>query len=227
MAERSEPRLGAVHLDDLAIVVITTPPGAEATLRPQLDEDSRTRLRARLKLIGRHDWPSSLREDPALRRGYTLRQCFRLMTALLLLDAHIPPSIAIQIARANELQFLRTITTHLTQPPQRSDDDPITVVLLGQFWEWLDQSACDDAEPYRVRMMTKAQLPQLWSDESGLAIAGQRLPIEIGAVALSMWRWIQERDLLPADALAGLIEQIEQSRSAPGYRPTSGVSKRR
>ena len=227
MVERSEPRLGAAHLDDLAIVIITTPPGADAILRPELDEESRTRLRARLKLIGRHDWPSSMREDPALRRGYTLRQCFRLMTALLLLDAHIPPSVAIQIARANELQLLRTITTHLTQPPRCSDDDPIAVVLLGQFWEWLDQPACGDAEPYRVRMTTKAQLPNIWSDGSGLAVAGQRLPIEIGGVALSTWRWIQDRALLPADALVGLIEQLEPSRSAPGYRPTSGVSRRR
>lgn len=227
MAERSNSRLGAAHLDELAIVIITTPPGADAILRPELDEDSRARLRSRLKLIGRHDWPSNLREDPALRRGYTLRQCFRLMTALVLLDAHIPPSIAIQITRANELQFLRTITTHLTHPPTLSENDPIAVLMLGQFWEWLDQPAWSSAEPYRVRIMARAALSNLWSNDLGLAIAGQRLTIEIGGVARSMWEWIRARDLLPASALNDLVEELALHGSAPCYQASEGISKRR
>ena len=108
MTEPLPFRLGSAHLDDLAIVVLTNSPGSDpVTLRPALGTDERARLRARLKLIGRHDWPSSMQEDPLIRRGYTLRQCCRLMVALLLLDAYVPPSIAVPLARNNELMFLR------------------------------------------------------------------------------------------------------------------------
>ncbi len=228
MPERLHPRLGATHLDDLAIVILTTPPGSDpSALRPELDEEGRARLRTRLKLISRHDWPASMKEDPAIRRGYTLRQCFRLMAVLLLLDAHVPPSVAVPIARSNELLFLRMITPQLTVVQPEVASDQVAVVLLGDFWEWVDPAASAAAELCRVRTIERADLSTLWSNDHDLGSAGQRLPIDIAGVSRTMWRWIRSRNLMPDDALTELVAEIEALSAAPSYRAALERSKRR
>lgn len=228
MANSTHPRLSAAHLDDLAIIVFRTPPGLDpANTHPELDQDTRARLRARLKLIGRHDWPANMKEDPALRRGYTLRQCFRLMTALLLLDAHVPPSIAIPIARNNELHFLRAVAPRLTSAQSRAADDSIAVILLGEFWEWIDPATSGATEPFRVRMVARSELSDLWSNDLDLGSAGQRLVIDMGGMAWTMWRWIRARDLMPEDALNELLTEVENTSSLPAYQAANERSKRR
>ncbi|WP_439540637.1 hypothetical protein [Sphingomonas sp.] len=224
MAEIPPRRLSAVHLDDLAIVALTTLPGTDpATPHPELDDDSRSRLRARLKLIGRHDWPSSLREDAQLRRGYTLRQCFRLMIALMLLDAHIPPSIAIPIARSNDVLLLRMIAARLAQrDAAASSHDRLAVLSPGQFWEWLDPAGWVDAEPYRIRSIERSELANLWSEDLGLGTAGQRLVLDVGASAQTTWGWIRV-PVGPAACIARATSELRISCStiAIGSSPTN------
>lgn len=228
MADRSHHRLSAAHLDDLAMVILTTPPGSDPTAtHPELDEESRARLRTRLKLISRHDWPANMMEDPAIRRGYTLRQCFRLMTVLLLLDAHVPPSVAVPIVRSNELLFLRTIAPRLTSAGPSAAGDPIAVVLLGQLWEWVDVVASAAVDPYRVRTIARAELSSLWSSDQDLGSAGQRLVIDIGGAGRTMWHWMRIRGLMPEDALTDLLTEIEKASAEPPYRPAGERSRRR
>lgn len=229
MANNPAPRLSALHLDDLAIVVLTTPSGSDpADPHPELDEDTRARLRARLKLIGRHDWPSSLREDAQLRRGYTLRQCFRLVTALMLLDAHIPPSIAIPIARSNEVLLLRIIAARLADPDAiSSPHDMLAVVPLGQFWEWLDPVGWREAEPYRIRSLARSELASLWSQDVGLGIAGQRLVLDVGGSAQTLWRWIRARRLLSESTVGAFRDEVERMHAEPEYQQFEERSKRR
>ncbi len=229
MTDQAQPRLGAGHLDELAIIAIITRAGSTAkTPWPELDEDERARLRTRMKLISRHDWPSNLREDPQLRRGYTLRQCFRLLSALMLLDAHMPPSIAIPVARSNEMALLRLIATRLADPDaEASPTDTVAVILPGQFWEWLDPTEWKEAEPYRARLIQRSQLVKLWSDDLGLGTAGQRLVLDMGGSAQTMWRWIRTRRLLPDDALTAFLAEVEGLHREPDYRPFDELSRRR
>ncbi len=99
MTDSSIARLPSALLEDLAIIALTARPNlTDINIHPDLGEKPRATLRARLKQISRHDWPATRNDDPQLRRGYTLRQCFRLITALLLIDAQLPPSLAIPIA---------------------------------------------------------------------------------------------------------------------------------
>ncbi|RSY81994.1 hypothetical protein DAH66_14080 [Sphingomonas koreensis] len=228
MADRSHHRLSAAHLDDLAIVILTTPPGSDPTAtHPELDEDTRARLRTRLKLISRHDWPANMREDPLIRRGYTLRQCFRLMTALLLLDAHVPPSIAIPIARSNELLFLRAIVSRLTSEKPSGASDALVVVLLGHLWEWVDVTAATAADPLRVRPIARGDLSTLWASDHDFGPAGQRLVLDIGGAGRTMWRWLQARGVMPEDALTDLLAEIERVSAEPDYQPVRQRTKRR
>ncbi|MEO9131305.1 MAG: hypothetical protein ABI240_08865 [Sphingomonas sp.] len=227
MAATLLPRLGSAHLDDLAIVVLTTPAGSlPATAYPELDQEERTRLRSRLKLIGRHDWPSSMRDDPLIRRGYTLRQCCRLVIALTLLDAQVPPSAAIPIARNHEATFLRIIASRLSQPdPGRHPDDLIAVILLSELWERLDPQGWTEARPSQVRTVRRSALGDLWLDD--LDIAGQRLIIDIGGAALTMWRWMRLRDLMTKTALPALLAEVERLNDNPEGMATPNRSRRR
>lgn len=229
MADSPSARLGAAHLDDLAIIILTTPPGAEpGNAHPELDADERARLRSRLKLISRHDWPSSKAEDQSIRRGYTLRQCLRLMVALQLVDARIPLSLAVPIARNNEIALLRVITERLTNAERPSpQDDLIGVVIPGELWERLAPVDSDAAAFHRIRFVPRADLPSLWSRRLDLGGPGSRIVIDFVGAALTLWRWARTRDLLPEAALSDLSEEVGLHRSDPGFLSVIERSRRR
>jgi hypothetical protein len=204
MAESPTPRLGSVHLEDLAsFVLISGCAGQRAEAARPLSETARARLRARLKQIGRANWPATIKDDPLLRRGYTLQQCCRLITALLLIDAHLNPSVAIPIARAGEQLFLRAMISRMAPDngTQRdSADDLIAVILLAELVELVDPDQAVSPSS-ALRLLARKDLPMLWDRPHGLKRPGQRLVVDIGAAAASMWLWISERRLLPQDAL--------------------------
>lgn len=222
MPDSPSQRLGSFHLEDLAIVALAAS-GDQATpaLHPDLDDQRRARLRSRIKQIGRHDWPSSLREDPLLRRGYTLRQCLRLITSLLLIDAHLAPSEAIAIAKANELNILRALAPRLVtdQPVQRSValDDLLIVVPLGELVSLVEDKQWRGARAQAVRLIPRGDLASLWSAEADLAFPGQRLVLDIGLAAAAVWHWMLERNLMTVGARHALLAEIEGERGKRGY----------
>ncbi|WP_415644170.1 hypothetical protein [Sphingomonas antarctica] len=113
------------------------------------------------------------------------------MPALLLLDAHIPTSIATPIARANEILLLQTIMARLGNVEARTPANDIAVLLLGDYWEWLDPAEWTVSEAYRVRTIHRADIADLWTDDEGLGSAGQRLVIDIGGAGRTIWRWLR------------------------------------
>lgn len=223
-------RLGSAHLEDMAIIALTRTADMKAfALHPELNDPLRARLRSRIKQIGRHDWPANGSEDPLIRRGYTLRQCYRLVVAMLLVDAHLAPSHAIALAKANELTFLRMML-HRTADHQPvapvAKLDPIAVVMLGELAELVVEDDWKKAEPDRVRIVERGQLCELWLTND-LAHVGQQLPLDVGAAAVAVWRWISERRLMTDSALSELRLQVLGESGAPGYTPSSGPIKRR
>lgn len=222
MPDSSPQRLASVHLEDLTIVALTALAGGEQQRQlPDLDNQRRARLRSRLKQIGRHDWPSNQSEDPLLRRGYTLRQCCRLLAALLLIDAHLAPSEAIALAKANELSFLRVIASRLSGDNQNSlsesPEDLLIIVPLGELTSLVDGQQWRTAQPQALRSIQRADLSSLWSDKAGLGFAGQRLIIDIGAAATAMWRWIAEQRLMTDDARTAMLTEIAMSHRRRGF----------
>ena len=225
----TEPaRLASRHLEDMAIVAMTTTPGAEIpTLYPDRDAATRGRLRARLKQLGRHDWPASLKDDPRLRRGYTLRQCFRLVSALALVDAQLGPSNAVAIAASNELAIMRTIVAAIETESARSANDRLAVCATGDLWALIDEQEFAGVEPDRLRWLERRALAELWSGQNDLACPGQRIVVDMGWIALAAWRWISARRLMPGDEFNAFRRELEVHTSEPGYRPAQGRTIRR
>ena len=231
MPDSLPQRLGSFHLEDLAIVALTASADQNAqSLHPDLDDQRRARLRSRLKQIGRHDWPSSLREDPLLRRGYTLRQCCRLVAALMLIDAHLGPSDAIALAQANELNILRAIAPRLEagEPLAANPDDLLVVVPLGELVSLVVDQQWRGAQAQALRLVRRGDLSLLWSNETDLAFPGQRLVLDIGWAAAAVWRWLLERNLMTDDARVSLLAEIEGDRGKRGFAgPTDPVLRQR
>jgi len=219
MIDSMPARLSSSHLEDMAVVALTAwPARSQIKAYPSLDDVQRARLRSRLKQVGRHDWPASLKEDPLLRRGYTLRQCLRLIVALLLIDAQLPPSTAVPIAANNELTFIRLVLERLrSNEAGPGPSDSIAVVLLGELWEQVDPQGTATAELARVRIIERSALASLWSADAGLDLPGQRLILDVGASGKAAWAWLQHRRLLPAAELDRLAETIDDAAGLPGF----------
>ena len=229
MTDSMPARLSSSYLEDLAVIALTAPRDVrEAGTNPALDDGQRARLRSRLKQIGRHDWPASLKEDPLLRRGYTLRQCFRLIVALQLIDAQLPPSTAIPIATNNEMTLLRIIVDRLGNAHAGATArDQLAIVPLGELWEQVDPQQAGAAELPRVRALAREELSALWASETNLAFPGQRLVLDVGTAANSVWSWLQHRRLMPVGELDLLKEAVDADRGAPGYVKGEGKITRR
>jgi hypothetical protein len=212
----AEPeRLSSSHLEDLAFIVLSAradDPNLE--LYPDLDADTRARLRSRLKQLARYDFPSSMSEDPSLRRGYTLRQCCRLTIALLLLDSHLPPSLVVMLARNNEVSFLRAIAGQLgdTRRDVSNDSDLLAVILPAEIQDTLAFPAWLRLEPDRVRLVRRCDLSLVWSND--LAGPGARLVVDIAAATGAMWRWISGRRLMTDVARTSLLEEVENEQGS-------------
>lgn len=220
MPDSPQQRLGSFHLEDLAIIALGTSANAvHLPLHPELDDERRARLRSRLKQIGRHDWPSSMRDDPLLRRGYTLRQCCRLIAALMLIDAHLAPSEAIALAKANEVAILRSITPRLMAGERSTagPDDLLLVVPLGELVGLVADRVWSDARPQALRLVRRGDLPSLWSSDAELAFPGQRLVLDMGMAVAAAWQWLIQRNLMTQKALNELLAEIDASRDKPGF----------
>lgn len=222
MPDSPQQRLGSFYLEDLAIVALTA--SAEQSslqLHPELDDERRTRLRSRIKQLGRYDWPSSLQNDPLLRRGYTLRQCCRLIAALMLLDAHLAPSDVIALATANEWSLLRAMAPRLqasmTDRPMVGPDDLLVVVALGELVGLVAEKSWRAEKPQAIRLVSRRELSSLWSPQADLGFAGQRLVIDMGLAAAAAWRWMLERNLMNVGTGESLLSEVAAAGAKRGY----------
>lgn len=217
MTQSNPERLASAYLEDFAYILLSTRADGDALeLYPILPDDSRARLRSRLKQISRYDWPATLDTDPALRRGYTLRQCCRLAVTLILLDAYLPPSLAVVIAQNNEVGFLSLIAERLADPSRlAAPDDRIAVIMPAEIRQALAFPGTDELEVERVRLIRRSDLHHLWS--SDLTAPGPRVVIDIGGAILTMWLWIAGRRLMSDTARLGLFEEVDALRDSPGY----------
>lgn len=233
MTDSPESRLGSMHLEDLAIVALTARSGQSIDPYPQLSDERRARLRARIKQLSRHDWPTSTGDDPLLRRGYTLRQCCRLIVALQMLDAHIVPSIAVPIASANEQALLRSMVPMMEKAGDIGDasrlppSPAIAVLMLGELVDAVAPDAWTAAQPQRLRILPGGKVAELWSSPAGLAHAGQRLAFDVGAAAAAAWCWLLDHDLMLPTALEQLTADVKAGSELPGYETRETVSHRR
>lgn len=203
-------RLSSSHLEDLAFVILSARPDAgELDLYPELSSDARARLRSRLKQLARYDFPASLAEDKALRRGYTLRQCCRLTIALLLIDAHLPASFAVTLVSGNELGFLRAMVHRLARGDGKSmPDDLVGVVITGELQDGLAAPAWVAMEAARVRFVRRDKVADLWDDD--LAGSGARLVVDVATATGALWHWISGRRLMTNVARMALIEEVDR-----------------
>lgn len=222
MADSKRARLGSSYLEDMAAIALLARPNASApNFYPVLNQARRVGLRSRLKKISRYDWPATVKDDALLRRGYTLRQCFRLVVALQLIDAHLAASIAVPIAADNELTTMRIIANRLRRGDQAaSEDDPLAVVALGELWEPVDPPAASAATLRRIRVIERGALPALWSNQTNLDFAGPRLVLDFGAAAAAVWMWMKIRRLMPSTELDHFLKDLERSSHVSGYNNT-------
>lgn len=221
-------RLAALHLEDLAYVALSArADGVGFELYPTLKDDTRIRLRSRIRQIGRYDWPTSMREDPSVRRGYTLRQCYRLITALILLDAYLPPSLVMMIARNNEFGFLDVISRRLAEPLDfgAHANDSIGVIVPGEIRDVAGFPISTDTEPDRVHFLPRASLDALWAGKHDSG--GARLTVDIATAAISVWRWLIGRRLFDDAARIALLEEARLYERSPSYLPVAGKQLRR
>ncbi len=220
MTESEPTRLGSSHLEDMAaIALLARPNSGVSNFYPVLEEAQRIALRTRLKKISRYNWPATMKDDVQLRRGYTLRQCLRLVVALQLIDGHLAASIAVPIAAHNELATMRIIVQRLHRAdPAMSDDDQLAVVALGELWEPVDPPAASAATLPRIRIIERGALSALWAHQTDLDFPGQRLVIDIGSAAAAVWMWMTARRLMPQAELDRLLEEVGRSADLTGYR---------
>lgn len=219
MSDFTTERLSSVHLEDMAFIILSTRASGQGfDLYPDIDVEMRSRLRSRIKQLSRYDWPSSVRDDPSFRRGYTLRQCCRLLVALLLLDAHLPPSLVVAMAQNNELTFLRAIAHRLSDPSRitSSPDDLIALIFPAEIRDSLAFPGRDALQAEWVRLLPRSDGAEIWSEPD--PAAGARLLIDIPVAAAATWRWISGRRLLTDTARAALLVEVEERRSEEGYQ---------
>lgn len=214
MTDALPERLSSSHLEDLAFIVLSARTDtSDLGLYPELKAEARARLRSRLKQLARYDFPASLTQDKALRRGYTLRQCCRLTIALLLIDAHLPASFAVTLASDNELGFFRAIAHRLARGESTATpDDLVGVVMAGELQDGLAVPAWLALEPARVRFVRRDEVGRLWSD--GLAGSGARLVVDVSTAAGALWQWISGRRLMTDLARTALIDEIDDRRGS-------------
>ncbi len=225
MTDVPQERLSSSYLEDLAFTILSARVHtSDVILHPELTDEDRARLRSRLKQLARHDFPASLTEDKALRRGYTLRQCCRLTIALLLIDAHLPASLAVVLARNNEPIFLRAIAKRLAAGPQSASgpEDLIAVIISGELQDALASAAWLATDSGRVRLVRRDGIGGLWSDD--LSGSGARLVVDVATAAGALWNWISARRLMTDLALKGLLVEIEQGGPAFSSAKDGGIT---
>lgn len=228
MTDPSRDRLSSAYMDDLIYIALSARPNDEGfALHPDLDESMRARLRSRIKQLGRYDWPSSMRDDPAFRRGYTLRQCYRLVTAVILLDAYLPPSLVVLLAQNNEVSFFRAIAQRLHNPSERqaSPNDLIAMIVPGEIRDALAFADWSSLDEHRVRLIQRHDLAEAWS--GNLAQAGPRLAVDVATAALAVWRWISERRLLDDTVRQVFLAEVDSLDPEAGYEPVARMRRRR
>ncbi|EZP73056.1 hypothetical protein BV96_01246 [Sphingomonas paucimobilis] len=228
MTEPNPQRLPSTHLEDLAFIALSARADtAEFDPYPDLSTDPRARLRSRLKQMSRFDWPSSVKEDPALRRGYTLRQCFRLAVALQLLDAYLPASDAVRLAQHNEGAIMTAIEQRLRDPSrlEPSPDDLIAVLMSGEIQDALGLPDDGERQSARMRLVRRANMSNLWSGD--LAGSGARLTLDAGSMACALWRWLSGRRLLTDMARIELLTEIAQANEDADFLPIQDKKRRR
>lgn len=211
-------RLPSFHLEDLAYVALSAHSSAEPIdPYPKISDETRLRIRSRIKQLGKYSWPSSLREDPALKTGHTLQQCYRLVVALLLLDAYIPPSIVVMLVSNNELNFLNAIASRLTEPcnSAASPEDLLAVIIPGEIRQASDVSQWLSLESERVRLILRKNVEELWTGD--LAGGGARLTVDVAMAAGAVWQWISGRRLMTGVALETLLDEIRAQQDEPGF----------
>lgn len=71
----------------------------------------------RHKQIQRQDWPTTLKEDPEIKRGHTPVQFLRLAAAMALLDAGLGPTDAVVVAHENENAILAIMASRAGPRP--------------------------------------------------------------------------------------------------------------
>jgi hypothetical protein len=219
-------RLSSSHLEDLAFIVLSSRPDtSHLDLYPELGSDARARLRSRLRQLSRYDFPASLAQDKALRRGYTLRQCCKLTIALLLVDAHLPASVAVAVATSNDLGFLRAMANRLARDgTAAAPDDLVAVVIAGELQDALGAVPWLVLEPARVRFVQRTEVGQLWSAD--LTGSGARLVVDVATAAGALWQWISGRRLMTDRARVALLAEIERD-DGPGFADRESVPTRR
>lgn len=228
MTDPAPQRLSSAYLEDLAHIVLSADPdGTRFDPYPDLADDVRVRLRSRLKQLARYDWPASLREDPALRRGYTLHQCCRLIAALLLIDTYLPPSVAIALIQNNELSVLRAITARLAEPDRYEcgRQDLMAIVLPGEIRDALPADDPDQDARQRVLLVERQRVAGLW--DGSVQAAGARLIIDVSSAAAAMWRWLHHRRLMDDSARFSLITEVELRSEEPGFARVADAVRRK
>lgn len=227
MTESDIQRLPSPHLEDLAFIVLSArADGIGFNLYPDLSDEVRTRLRSRIKQLSRYDWPSSMRDDPSFRRGLTLRQCLRLAVTLLLLDVHLPPSLAVMLVQNNELGFLRAAGKALGSSADRSTAaDDVAVILATEIQDTLEFASRTEVQEERVRFVHRNNLVRLWSDD--LTGSGARLIVDVATAAAALWRWISERRLMSDIARIVLLAEIDGASRKPDFKRVADRKLRR
>lgn len=197
------------------MVLTASSTDAPLNLYPDLDAEVRTRIRARLKQISTYEWPSSRKEDPALRRGYTLHQCCRLAIALQLIDACLPASQAVAFAKRNEADFLTAISKGLDNPDGTtlSPEDPIAVLMPAELQNILPLPGRTDRSLTQMRLIHRKDVSLLWAGE--LAGPGTRLIVDVVTVASTLWCWLSGRRLMTDAARTDLLTEIAQMQESP------------
>ena len=214
MSDSLPQRLSSSHLEDLAFIVLSARADQDnLELYPDLTDDVRFRLRSRIKHLSRYNWPASVTDDPAFRRGWTLRQCCRLVIALLMLDAHLPPSFVVLVASTNELSFLSAFAERLSQPDRilAASDDKIAVLPLGEIQDAIDLTGWADTQSRCVHLVRRDQLHLALSED--LAQPGRRLLIDVATPIAALWRWTSGRRLMDDTARIGLIAEVARLRA--------------
>jgi hypothetical protein len=219
-------RLSSSHLEDLAFIVLSARTDtSNINLYPEMRSDVRGRLRSRLKQLGRYDFPASLTEDKALRRGYTLRQCCRLTVALLLIDAHLPASFAVTLASSNELGFLRAMADRLARGIGTAmPNDLVGVIKIGELQDIFAVPAWLATEPARVRFVRRDDIGGLWTGD--LTGSGARLVVDVATATGALWGWVSARRLMTDLARTALIAEIEYEEGA-GFMAFEGEKMRK
>ncbi|HEV2567951.1 hypothetical protein [Sphingomonas sp.] len=138
-------------------------------LASAVDPESRRLIRERLRTLTSWDWPDSLKSDPMLRSGHTVRQIFRITTLLALLESHLPPMQAVKIARDNEVGFLRAYASRLhpeallRNKGRPHDLEGVLVLSGGALSAAMAPDIAPEAEVARVRLVARGRLGELWS----------------------------------------------------------------